>query len=116
MICGESPTNSISRHLPPALAAKPPNCAPRPDVRCARQYIVASCLPALRVLTLADALHMPAMVTIVVAIAESIVSMRLEKAGLAGKAKMLDRYCVWLLDGVLAGTGMFLWSTFTGTA
>ena len=58
---------------------------------------------------------MLAMVTIFAAIAESIVSMRMERAGLAGKAKMLDRYSLWLLGGMFAGVGLLLFTTFTMT-
>ncbi len=55
----------------------------------ASEYIVAACLPATHVVTLANALHILALVTIFAAIAESIVALRLERADKLGTANAL---------------------------
>jgi hypothetical protein len=69
----------------------------------ASEYIVASCLPATHVLTLADALHMLAMVFIFLSIAESVVALKLCRRGRELAAVRLDRCSFVVLGTTFVG-------------
>jgi hypothetical protein len=69
----------------------------------ASEYIVAACLPATHVFTLADALHVLGLLTIFAAIAESIVALRLERVERLAAAKTLDRWSRLALGAIFSG-------------
>lgn len=78
----------------------------------ASEYIVAGCLPATHVLTLADAMHMLVLVVIFAAIAESIVALRWERAGKLEAALRLDLWSYRALLAAFAGSCAMLFFSF----
>ena len=80
----------------------------------ASEYIVAACLPATNVLTLADALHILALATIFTAIAESIAALRLLRAGRTALAHQLDRWTFRFLGAAFVVSCVVLFFHFCG--
>jgi len=81
----------------------------------ASEYIVAACLPATNVLTLADALHMLALATICLAIIGSIVSLALVRIGRERISVRVDRSLFVILLVTFAISSVVLTRHFCGT-
>jgi hypothetical protein len=81
----------------------------------ASEYIVAACLPATNVLTLADAMHMLALVTICVAIITSIVCLTLVRLGRRRLSGRIDRCAFGVLAASFVISSIVLVGRFAGT-